>query len=44
MKIILAEDYRGYISEFILFTRSLTDEERQDIEAYLSKKYAIKLS
>ncbi len=36
--------YRGYISEFILFTRSLTDEERQDIETYLSKKYAIKLS
>lgn len=36
--------YRGYISEFILFTRSLTEEERQDIEAYLGKKYAIPIS
>lgn len=36
--------YRGYVSELILFNRSLTDDERQTIETYLSKKYNIMLS
>jgi len=33
--------YRGYIAELIIFTRNLTDQERQDVETYLSKKYSI---
>ncbi len=36
--------YRGYISEIIIFGRSLSDTERQDVENYLSKKYSILIS
>ena len=34
---------RGYFGEFIYFSRDLIDKERQDVENYLSKKWAIKL-
>jgi prepilin-type N-terminal cleavage/methylation domain-containing protein len=37
-------DYSGDIAEIIIFTRLLKTEERQEIEKYLSKKYAIPLS
>lgn len=36
--------YNGDIGEVIIFTRALKTEERQSVEDYLSKKYAIKLS
>ncbi|MBU6339581.1 MAG: prepilin-type N-terminal cleavage/methylation domain-containing protein [Rickettsiales bacterium] len=36
--------YNGDVAEIILFTRALTTEERQSIEAYLSKKYNITIS
>ncbi len=36
--------YNGDIAEIIVFTRALKTEERQSVEDYLSKKYAIKLS
>lgn len=35
--------FNGYISEIIIFDRDLKAEERQSVETYLSKKYAIKL-
>ncbi|MES2678120.1 MAG: prepilin-type N-terminal cleavage/methylation domain-containing protein [Pseudomonadota bacterium] len=31
----------GYIGEIIIFDRALTDQERQDVETYLGKKWAI---
>jgi prepilin-type N-terminal cleavage/methylation domain-containing protein len=36
--------YNGYISEVIIFSRSLSTEERKSIESYLGKKYSIKVS
>ncbi len=36
--------YLGDLSEIIVYTRSLTTEERQAIESYLGKKFAITLS
>ena len=35
--------YQGSIAEIIFYTRALTDKERQGVEAYLSKKWGIKL-
>lgn len=36
--------FNGDIAEIIVFTRSLTTEERQSIESYLGKKYNITIS
>jgi len=36
--------YQGDIAEIIIFTRALKTEERQSIESYLGKKYAITIS
>ncbi len=36
-------DYKGRISEVILFNRKLTNDQRQLVEAYLSAKWAITL-
>jgi prepilin-type N-terminal cleavage/methylation domain-containing protein len=36
--------YNGDVAEIIIFTRALKTEERQAVEAYLSKKYAITIS
>ena len=36
--------YSGFISEIIIFSRVLNTEERKSVEAYLSKKYNIKVS
>jgi hypothetical protein len=33
----------GNLAEIIFYTRALTDQERQGVEAYLSKKWGIKL-
>ena len=33
----------GYISEIIVYEKSLSDKDRLDVENYLSKKYSIKL-
>ena len=41
---VIGNAYLGYIAEFIVFNRVLKDEERQSIESYLSKKYAIPIS
>ena len=35
--------FRGYIGEFIVFKKALTDAEIKDIEKYLSKKWSIKI-
>jgi prepilin-type N-terminal cleavage/methylation domain-containing protein len=35
--------YQGLISEMIFYSRALTNQERQGVEAYLSKKWGIKL-
>jgi prepilin-type N-terminal cleavage/methylation domain-containing protein len=35
--------YKGAIAEIIFYTRALTDQERQGVEAYLSKKWGIKI-
>jgi prepilin-type N-terminal cleavage/methylation domain-containing protein len=35
--------YNGYISEIIIYSRGLNTEERKAVEAYLSKKYSIKI-
>jgi len=35
--------FNGYISEVIIYSRALSTEERKAVEAYLSKKYAIKV-
>ena len=35
--------YSGFIAEIIIYSRALTDKERQGVEAYLSKKWGIKL-
>jgi len=36
--------YQGHIAEIIFYTRALTNQERQGVEAYLSKKWGIKIS
>jgi hypothetical protein len=36
--------FYGYIGEFIVFKRALTDAEIKDIEKYLSKKWSIKIN
>jgi prepilin-type N-terminal cleavage/methylation domain-containing protein len=36
--------FNGYINEIILYNRNLTNDERQDVEKYLAKKWAIKPS
>jgi hypothetical protein len=36
--------FDGYISEIIIFDRALKTEERRSIEAYLGKKWGIKVS
>jgi prepilin-type N-terminal cleavage/methylation domain-containing protein len=36
-------DFIGSIAEIIIFNRSLSNNEREDIENYLSKKWSIKL-
>ena len=36
-------NFYGYIGEFIVFKRALTDAEIKDIETYLSKKWSIKI-
>lgn len=38
-----ANEYDGYIGEYIIYTRALKDKERQDIEDYLAQKYSIRL-
>ena len=35
--------HNGFIAEIIIYSRALNTEERKSVEAYLSKKYAIKL-
>ncbi len=35
--------FNGYISEIIIYSRALNTEERRAVEAYLSKKYSIKV-
>jgi hypothetical protein len=35
--------YQGSIAEIIFYSRALTDQERQGVEAYLSKKWGIKI-
>jgi len=35
--------FNGYIAEVIIYSRALNTEERKAVEAYLSKKYAIKV-
>lgn len=37
-------NFSGYIAEFILFSRALKTEERRAVEAYLGKKWKIKVS
>ncbi len=36
--------YKGDIAEIIMFNRALSDKDRQAVENYLSKKWAIKIS
>jgi hypothetical protein len=36
--------FKGYVGEFIVFKKALTDEEISSIETYLSKKWAIKIN
>jgi prepilin-type N-terminal cleavage/methylation domain-containing protein len=40
----LTNDYffNGYINEIIIYNRNLSNDERQDVEKYLAKKWAIK--
>jgi prepilin-type N-terminal cleavage/methylation domain-containing protein len=35
--------YKGAIAEIIFYSRALTNQERQGVEAYLSKKWGIKI-
>jgi prepilin-type N-terminal cleavage/methylation domain-containing protein len=39
-----ANPWLGYLSEFIVYGRALKNNERKEIEAYLSRKYKITLS
>ena len=34
--------FNGYINEIILYNRNLKNDERQDVEKYLAKKWAVK--
>ncbi len=36
--------FNGYVAEFIVFDRALSDQERQDVTQYLSDKYQIPIS
>ena len=36
--------FQGYAGEYILYSRALKDDERKEIEQYLSKKWRIKLT
>ena len=36
--------FKGYVGEFIVFKKALTDEEISSIETYLSKKWSIKIN
>jgi prepilin-type N-terminal cleavage/methylation domain-containing protein len=36
--------FKGYVGEFIVFKKALTDAEISSIETYLSKKWAIKIN
>jgi hypothetical protein len=36
--------FRGYIGEFIVFKKTLLDNEIDDVEKYLSKKWSIKIN
>ena len=36
--------FQGYAGEYILYGRALKDDERKDVEKYLSKKWGIKLT
>ena len=36
--------FKGYAGEYILFGRAIKDDERKDVEKYLSKKWGIKLT
>lgn len=36
--------FHGYIGEFIIYDRYLTDEERKSVESYLGKKWKINLN
>jgi len=38
------EYYKGDIAEIIIFSRALSNKDRQAVESYLSKKWAIKIS
>ena len=40
----IGSSYNGEMAEIILFNRALKNEERQSIEDYLSRKYAVKIS
>jgi hypothetical protein len=40
----VTSNFHGYISELIVFGRGLKDDEVVDIEKYLARKYAIKLT
>ena len=33
--------FKGYVGEIIIYSRSLNDDERKDIEKYLGKKWGI---
>ena len=41
---VAAQYYKGDIAEIIMFSRALSDKDRQAVESYLSKKWAIKIS
>lgn len=36
--------YEGYIGEIIIFSKALNDDQRKNIESYLSQKWGIKIS
>lgn len=36
--------FKGFISEIIIYSRALSNQERQDVERYLSDKYQITIS
>ena len=39
-----ANNWQGYVSEIIIFERKVSESYRKEIEKYLSKKYAIKVT
>jgi prepilin-type N-terminal cleavage/methylation domain-containing protein len=40
---VIGEGVKGKLAEFIMYNRSLSNDETKDIEQYLAKKWAIKL-